>query len=266
MKRLEAANLVLPGIAHGFFGRDGGVSTGLYASLNCGPGSRDDRAALAENRARVAAALGGHARLTSLAQIHSPVVHIVGPDWDIAAHPQGDGMVTATSGIALGILTADCAPVLFADAQAGVIGAAHAGWKGALGSKEGGGVLEATLAAMQGLGASRGRIAAAIGPCISQRNYEVGWDFRDRFLQQGLKMRKFFVPSATQGHYRFDLEGYVAHRLALAGVESAERLGVCTYPAENGFFSFRRTTHAGEPDYGREISAILLTQPRPGKV
>jgi hypothetical protein len=257
MQRLEATNLAaLPGIAHGFFGRDGGVSTGLYASLNCGPGSRDDKAAVGENRARIAAALGPEARLTSLAQIHSPLVHVVGPDWDTATHPEGDGMVTATSGLALGILTADCAPVLFADAQAGVIGAAHAGWKGAIG-----GVLEATLTAMESLGASRARIAAAIGPCISQRNYEVGFDFRDRFLEQGgLRMRRFFVPSSTEGHYRFDLEGYVAHRLELAGVAAVERLGVCTYPPENGFFSFRRTTHAGEPDYGREISAILLSK------
>lgn len=256
MKRLEAPNLALPGITHGFFGRAGGVSTGLYASLNCGPGSRDDPAAVAENRARIAAALNPGTRLTSLAQIHSPFVHVVGPDWDVAAHPEGDGMATATPGIALGILTADCAPVLFADARAGVIGATHAGWKGALG-----GVLEATLAAMESLGAVRDRIAAAIGPCISQQNYEVGFDFRDRFLEQGgLRMRKFFVPSDKEGHYRFDLEGYVAHRLALAGLGAVERLGVCTYPAENGFFSFRRTTHAGEPDYGREISAILLSK------
>lgn len=255
MKRLEAPALAaLPGIAHGFFGREGGVSTGLYTSLNCGPGSRDDKASVAENRGRVAAALGA-GRLTSLAQIHSPLVHVVGPDWDAAAHPEGDGMVTAQTGTALGILTADCAPVLFADPQARVIGAAHAGWKGAIG-----GVLEATMAAMQSLGAEASRITAAIGPCISQAHYEVGFDFRDRFLEQGgLRMRKFFVPSGKEGHYRFDLEGYVVHRLAAMGLMSVTPLGVCTYPVENGFFSFRRTTHAGEPDYGREISAILLT-------
>ena len=256
MQRLEAPNLVLPGIAHGFFGRDGGISTGLYASLNCGPGSRDDKAAVTENRMRIAAALGQNASLTSLAQIHSPFVHIVGPDWDASLHPEGDGMATATPGIALGILTADCAPVLFADADARVIGAAHAGWKGAFG-----GVLEATVTAMESLGASRDRIAAATGPCISQPNYEVGFDFRDRFLEKGgLRMRKFFVPAAREGHYHFDLQGYVTTRLEALGLASVAALGICTYPVENGFFSFRRTTHAGEPDYGREISAILLSK------
>ncbi|MBV9549628.1 MAG: laccase domain-containing protein, partial [Alphaproteobacteria bacterium] len=212
MRRLEAAILAeLPEIAHGFFGRAGGVSAGLYASLNCGPGSGDNKAAVAENRARVAATLGA-TRLTSLAQIHSPIVHVAGPDWDASRHPEGDGLVTAVPGLALGILTADCAPVLLADAQAGVIGAAHAGWKGALGLKEGG-VLEATIAAMESLGAHRAHISAAIGPCISQQNYEVTFDFRDRFLEQGgLRMRTFFVPSGKEGHYRFDLEGYVAHR------------------------------------------------------
>jgi YfiH family protein len=163
-------------------------------------------------------------------------------------------MVTATPGLGLGILTADCAPVLFADPEARVIGAAHAGWKGAAG-----GVLEATLEAMEKLGALRSRIRATIGPCISQQNYEVGFDFRDRFLEQGLRMRRFFVPSDRPGHYRFDLPFYVAHRLTQAGTGTVETLAVCTYPAENGFFSFRRTTHAGEPDYGRQISAIVLT-------
>lgn len=256
MKRLEAHGLAaLPGIAHGFFGREGGVSTGLYASLNCGPGSRDDKAAVAENRARVAAALAPGARLVSLAQIHSPFVHVVGPDWDTTRHPEGDAMVTATPGLALGILTADCAPVLFADARARVIGAAHSGWKGAIG-----GVLEATVAAMEKLGADKSRIQAAIGPCISQANYEVGFDFRDRFLEQGgLRMRRFFVPSEKEGHYRFDLEGYAAHRLEKIGIAGIEKLGICTYPAQNGYFSYRRTTHRGEPDYGRQISAIVLT-------
>jgi YfiH family protein len=257
MNRLEAKTLsALPGIAHGFFGRDGGVSTGLYASLNCGPGSKDDRAAITENRRRTSEALAPDAMLASLAQIHSPIVHVVGKGWDAAQHPEGDGMATATPGIALGILTADCAPVLFADAEARVIGAAHAGWKGAIG-----GVLEATVDAMESLGASRVRIAAAIGPCISQANYEVGFDFRDRFLEQGgLRMRKFFVPSGQEGHYRFNLAAYVAARLAALGLAAVEPMGVCTYPAENGYFSFRRTTHRGEPDYGREVSAILLTE------
>jgi YfiH family protein len=249
MKRLQAANLA--GVAHGFFGREGGVSTGLYESLNCGPGSKDDPAAVTENRRRVADALGA-AELISLSQIHSPLVHTL--DQLPAQRLEGDAMVTATPGLALGILTADCAPVLLADANAKVIGAAHAGWKGALG-----GVLEATVQAMEKLGADKSRIAAAIGPCISQANYEVSWEFRDKFLELGLRNRKFFVLSpGKEGHYRFDLEDYAAHRLTGMGIASVEKMGVCTYPAENGFFSFRRTTHAGEPDYGRQVSAILL--------
>jgi YfiH family protein len=260
VKQIEAQNLKAAGIVHGFFGREGGVSEGIYASLNCGPGSRDDPAAVVENRTRVQTMLGGES-LLSLSQVHSAVVHTM-PMWDArpappregAARFEGDGMVTATPGLALGILTADCAPVLFADRKARVIGAAHAGWKGAHA-----GVLEATLDAMEKLGAARAGISAAIGPCISQQNYEVGFDFRDRFLEQGLRMRKFFAPSDKEGHYRFDLEGYVAHRLLAAGTGSVEKLGVCTYPPEKGFFSFRRATHAGEPDYGRQISAIVLT-------
>jgi len=192
------------------------------------------------------------ARLISLSQIHSAVVHTL-PAWE--ERPEGDAMVTATPGLALGILTADCAPVLLADPKARVIGAAHAGWKGALA-----GVLEAALEAMEKLGASRDRIDAAIGPCISQDNYEVGDDFRARFLEQGAKHRRFFVPSDREGHHRFDLPGFAAYRLTAAGVGSVERLGICTYPPENGFFSFRRTTHAKEPDYGRQISAIVLTE------
>jgi len=256
MKRLTAEGLNAPGIAHGFFGREGGVSIGLYESLNCGPGSSDDAKAVAENRHRIVTTLapdmGDGARLVSLSQIHSAIVHTL-PAWE--ERREGDAMVTATPGLALGILTADCAPVLLADPKAKVIGAAHAGWKGALG-----GVLEATLDAMEKLGALRDRINAAIGPCISQPNYEVGWEFRDRFLEQGLRQRRFFIPSDKEGHYRFDLAGYAAHRLTAAGVGSVEMLGVCTYPPENGFYSFRRTTHAGEPDYGRQISAIVLTE------
>ncbi|HYS46498.1 MAG TPA: peptidoglycan editing factor PgeF [Rhizomicrobium sp.] len=256
MKRLTSPGLSAPGIAHGFFGREDGVSTGLYESLNCGPGSSDDPKAVAENRRLVVGALVPEARdavrLVSLSQIHSDIVHTL-PAWE--ERPEGDAMVTATQGLALGILTADCAPVLLADPKARVIGAAHAGWKGALG-----GVLEATLEAMEKLGALRDRIEAAIGPCISQNNYEVGWEFRDRFLEQGLKHRRFFIPSDKEGHYRFNLAGYAAHRLTTAGVGSVAMLGVCTYPPENGFFSFRRTTHAGEPDYGRQISAIVLTE------
>ena len=258
LTRLEADSLKTPGIAHGFFGISGGVSDGIYASLKCGPGSKDNPQSVAENRRRVAQALGADVRLVSLSQVHSSTVHTLsagGPPEDVR---DGDGMVTATRGLALGILTADCAPVLLADAGAGVIGAAHAGWKGAVGTTEGGGILEATLDAMEKLGAQRARVTAAIGPCISQSNYEVGWEMRDKVLEGGLRMRKFFVPSGREGHYRFDLEDYVAHRLAAAGAGRVEKLGVCTYPEDSGFFSFRRTTHAGAPDYGRQISAIAL--------
>jgi YfiH family protein len=259
MKRLAASALDIPGIAHGFFGRDGGVSAGLYQSLNCGPGSRDEPQAVAENRRRVAEALAPGTRLVSLSQIHSAIVHTLSePPPEGAPRLEGDGMVTAIPGLALGILTADCAPVLLADPETKVIGAAHAGWKGALG-RDGRGVVEAVLEAMEKLGASRNRVRAAIGPCICQDNYEVGWDFRDRFLELGLKQRRYFTPSHRAGHYRFDLEGYVAERLTMAGAASVERLGMCTYPPDNGFFSFRRTTHAGQPDYGRQISAIVLT-------
>jgi YfiH family protein len=253
MKRLTIEKLNAPGFSHGFFGRQGGVSAGLYESLNCGPGSKDAPEAVAENRRLVSAALGPQTALISLSQIHSPIVHTL--TQAPAQRPEGDAMVTAVPGLALGILTADCAPVLLADRSAKVIGAAHAGWKGALS-----GVLEAVLEAMEKLGATRSRVAAAIGPCISQDNYEVNWEFRDRFLELGLRHRRFFVPSGRHGHYRFDLPAYAVHRLTTAGVTQVESMGICTYPPENGFFSFRRTTHAGEPDYGREISAILLTK------
>lgn len=255
MKAFKSDALDLPGIEHGFFGRQGGVSEGLYAGLNCGPGSRDDQDAVIQNRGLAAQALGTD-HLVSLSQVHSDIVHTIGADWDFAVRPEGDAMVTARPGVALGILTADCAPVLLADAKARVVGAAHAGWKGALG-----GVLEAAITAMEALGAQRADIAAAIGPCISQSNYEVGWEMRDKFLEQGgLRARKFFLPSDKEGHYRFDLQGYAAHRLEQAGIGRIAGLGLCTYPPENGFFSFRRATHQGESDYGREISAILLAQ------
>jgi polyphenol oxidase len=250
MQMHRAAELQnLPGIAHGFFGREGGVSTGVYASLNCGPGSRDDPDSVAANRARVVQALAPGAKLVSLAQIHSAIVHVVDHDWNFDLRRDGDGMVTARPGVMLGILTADCTPVLFADAQAGVIGAAHAGWKGALA-----GVLENTVAAMVTLGAKPARIRAAIGPAISQANYEVGADMMARFdAADG----KFFIASDRPDHCRFDLPGYARMRLERAGVGQVGDLGLCTYPPDNGFFSYRRTTHLGEVDYGREISAIV---------
>jgi YfiH family protein len=259
---LRAASLEsIPGIAHGFFGRAGGVSQGIYDSLNCGPGSDDARANFLENRRRVSAAMGG-AALVTVGQVHSPDVLTVTQPWEIGRAqaedmltvPLGDAMVTAMPGIALGILTADCAPVLFADGDAKVIGAAHAGWKGALT-----GVLEGTLAAMEKLGAKRARIAAAIGPCIGQANYEVGPEFRARFVNADASNARYFVPGERAGHHRFDLESFVADRLAEAGVDRIARLGLCTYAHAADFFSFRRATHRGEKDYGREISVIALT-------
>ncbi len=262
MLHLRADNLVkLQGIVHGFFGRSGGVSTGIFESLNCGPGSADDRANVIENRRRVCEALGGDVQLVTAGQIHETGVITVTKPWpigktpseDVRLIPLGDAMVTKTPGIALGILTADCAPVLLADAAAGVIGAAHAGWRGAIS-----GVLEAALAGMDALGASRSRVVAAIGPCISQKNYEVGPELRARFVAEDAAHARYFLPSNRAEHYRFDLESYVADRLARAGVSDVARLAACTYDRESDFFSFRRNTHLAEKEYGREISAILL--------
>jgi YfiH family protein len=242
-------------IAHGFFGRQGGVSQGLYASLNCGPGSNDERANVIENRRRVLERLAGSdaAKLVTLYQIHSPHAMIVTAPWELGEQPHADAMATNVPGIALGILTADCAPVLLADNEAKIIGAAHAGWKGAAG-----GVIANAVKAMEDLGASRARIRAAIGPAISQKNYEVGPEFRTRFLEMDSAHTRFFEPGARPDHWQFDLEGFVADRLAAAEVGSVERLATCTYADGDAFFSFRRTTHRGEPDYGRDISAIML--------
>jgi len=250
---LRGPNLSLPGLAHGFFGRTGGVSTGIFESLNCGPGSGGDLEKVAENRRRVSAVLGGGA-LVTLHQIHSPNAVTVAQTWDMGKGPQADAMVTAQPNIALGILTADCAPILFADAEARVIGAAHAGWKGAIS-----GVIESAIDAMEKLGAGRARIRAAIGPCISQANYEVGPEFRERFVSADAANARFFVGADTQDHFRFDLEGFAAARLAAAGVRDVASLSACTYAREADFFSFRRATHRKESAYGRQISAIMLT-------
>jgi hypothetical protein len=248
---LKSDSLAAPTISHGFFGRTGGVSSGIYASLNCGPGSNDDATHVEENRRRVRAALRTDT-LNTLYQIHSPTAVTVTAPWQTP--PQADAMVTKTPGIALGILSADCAPVLFADAEAGVIGTAHAGWKGALA-----GVTDSALAAMEALGARRTRIAAAIGPCISQANYEVGEEFRARFVAADKSNAQFFGKADRPLHHQFDLEAYVAFRLSSAGLANVSRLSACTYAREADFFSFRRATHRGEADYGREISAIVLT-------
>lgn len=239
-------------ITHGFFTREGGVSGGIYASLNCGPGSHDDRAAIAKNRNRVQVALGSHA-LLSLYQVHSPTVVTVSAPWTPAGAPKADAMVTAAPGLALGILTADCAPVLLADTARGVIGAAHAGWKGALG-----GVCRNVVDAMCSIGARRENISAVVGPCIGQPSYEVGPELRAAFMVQSPDYSRFFRPSTRDGFYMFDLEGFVVSRLEAAGVGKVEALHRDTYADDALFFSYRRTTHRREPDYGRQISAIML--------
>jgi YfiH family protein len=242
-------------ISHGFFGRRGGVSEGIYASLNCGPGSNDRRTNVIENRDRVLARLanGEATSLVTLYQIHSAQAVIVEKPWDIGQAPQADAMVTDIPGIALGILTADCAPVLLVDNKARVIGAAHAGWKGAVG-----GVIASVVDTMESLGARRDRISAAIGPAIGQDNYEVGPEFRTRFVEIDSANARYFSSSPKPEHFQFDLEAYVARRLADSGVGNVESLSTCTYARAEDFFSFRRTTHRGEVDYGRDISAILL--------
>lgn len=239
-------------IAHGFFGRAGGVSEGLYSGLNVGLGSQDSPASIHENRARVAGWFDRPAEdLATLFQIHSPDVVSIDRR-NAAERPKADGQVTATPGVVLGILTADCGPVLFADPEAGVIGAAHAGWKGAFD-----GVLENTIGAMIALGARRERIKASLGPSISQRSYEVGPEFVERFVARDLQWERFFAPSQKHGHSMFDLPGLTISRLRAAGVE-AENLDICTYADETTYFSYRRTTHRQEPDYGRQISAIMI--------
>jgi YfiH family protein len=247
----------LPGIAHGFFTREGGVSEGLYASLNVGLGSSDTRDAVIENRARVARALGvaDHA-LAMPYQIHSPDVVVVDEPWPHGEGPRADAVVTGKPGVAVGVATADCGPILFADTQGRAVGAAHAGWKGAFG-----GVIEATIAAMEGLGAVRGDIVAVLGPTISAEAYEVGPEFVERFLVENAGHARFFRPSGKPGHAMFDLPAFIVMRLEAAGVGRAENLALCTYADEARFFSYRRTTHRAEPDYGRLVSAIALVAP-----
>ena len=252
---LSAGALRATGVSHGFFTRRGGVSAGVYASLNGGVGSRDASEAVAENRARMAAALGvAPERLAVPYQVHSPDAVAISEHWAPDARPRCDGIVTKTPGLALGVTGADCGMILFADAQARVVGAAHAGWKGALT-----GVIEATVAAMERLGARRDAIAAALGPCIAQGSYEVGPEFAAAFAKTGEDARRFFVASHRAGHSMFDLNGYIADRAARAGVGRFEDLRLDTYPDEDRFFSYRRTTHRKEPDYGRLVAAIVLT-------
>lgn len=244
----------LKGVRHAFFTRRGGVSGGVYASLNGGLGSADLRVHVLENRRRMAAALEvAPDRLLTVHQVHSADVVTVDGPWGAEGPPRADGLVTRMRGLALAAAAADCGPVLFADAQAGVIGAAHAGWKGALG-----GVLEATIATMEREGAARGRIVAVLGPTISRAAYEVGPEFVARFSAADAGYDRFFAPSTTADHAMFDLPGFILARLEQAGVAVAADLGRCTYGDEASFFSYRRTTHRAEPDYGRHLHAIAL--------
>lgn len=250
-----ATAAALAGTRHGFCGRAGGVSTGIYASLNAGLSSGDDIAAAVENRRRAAEAVAPGAALVTVHQIHSATVVVADPAGSDRGterfdRPRADGIVTAAAGIVLGVLAADCAPVLFADVAAGVVGAAHAGWKGALY-----GVLPATIAAMEALGARRDHIAAAIGPCIAQASYEVRDDYMAPFVAADPGFARFFR-AGRAGHRHFDLEGFVAARLAAAGVTRVECLGRDTYTGD--WFSYRRAVHAAEPDYGRNLSLIAL--------
>lgn len=247
---------MLDNIPHGFFGRRGGQSGGIYGSLNVGIGSDDEAEAVRKNRDIAVNAILPGAKLQSLYQIHSnKTVTLTGP-MDLENRPQADAMVTDQPGLLLGILTADCVPVLFADTKAGVVGAAHSGWKGAIS-----GVTDNTIAAMETLGADRDNITAAIGPCIAQKSYEVDEGFFRNFVDAAAANEAFFVDGAHKDgkqHYQFDIEGYVAARLASAGVKRAECLGEDTYSQADRFFSYRRTCHKGEPDYGRQISVIGL--------
>jgi YfiH family protein len=237
---------------HGFLGRRGGVSTGELAGLNVGYGSKDDREAIAGNRRLAVAALLPEAELATVHQIHSAEALHVQRAWPQDQRPRADAMVTDTPNLLLGILTADCAPVLFADHRAVVVGAAHAGWRGALA-----GVTDATIAAMERLGARRENIHAAVGPCIGQPSYEVDEAFRARFLDHDPDNARFFVPGEA-GKPHFDLEAYVVHRLLAVGIDEVEALNLDTYSDADRFYSYRRSTHRGEADYGRQLSAIAI--------
>jgi hypothetical protein len=244
----------LPGIRHGFFTRAGGVSEGIYAQLNCGPGSSDAAASIAANRARVAAHLGSrHTDVVTLYQVHSATALAVTTPIAAADRPKADAVVTKTPGLAIGVLTADCAPVLFADADAGVVGAAHAGWRGAVS-----GVIEATIVEMERLGATRARIRAACGPAINQAAYEVGPEFEAELVQSCADNKQFFSRSDASARPHFDLPGYVESRLKAAGIGQIERQSRCTYANESNFFSYRRSQHLNQTDYGRQISAIVV--------
>ncbi|MDC0033211.1 peptidoglycan editing factor PgeF [Alphaproteobacteria bacterium] len=253
---IEAPALrAVPGIRHGFFTREGGVSTGLYHSLNCGFGSDDDPINVTENRRRVCDAFDvpGEALITSY-QVHGAKVFIVKQAGSCDFPPKADGLATSVPGIALGILSADCAPVLFADSEAGVIGACHAGWRGALD-----GIIDATLVSMERLGAQRSQICAAIGPCIAQMSYQVGPEFRKQFIAADDSNERLFDDD-DEGRYLFDLPGFVINCLAHAGIADGSWVGLDNFTEDQQLFSYRRSTHRGEADFGRGLSAIMLAE------
>jgi purine-nucleoside/S-methyl-5'-thioadenosine phosphorylase / adenosine deaminase len=243
----------VPGLRHGFFSREGGVSGGIYAGLNGGIGSRDDQDHVAENRRRMAAAMGVQpSHFLTAYQIHSPDVAVAETPWDAASRPRVDAIVTRVEGLAIGVTAADCGPVLLVDPLARVIGAAHAGWKGALS-----GVLESTIDAMEKLGAGRADMVAAIGPLIRKPSYEVGQEFVERFLESDAENARFFIASSRSGHAMFDLGGFIRMRLEHAGIALIDDIGIDTY-ADERFYSYRRSVHRGEPDFGRHVHAIAL--------
>ena len=243
----------VPGLRHAFFSRNGGVSGGIYNGLNGGIGSNDDPASVAENRRRMAEQMGVTAdHFLTLFQVHSPDVVVTSAPWATSARPRADAIVTRSEGLAIGVTAADCGPILFVDPNARVIGAAHAGWKGALT-----GIVESTVEAMEKLGAERADIVAVIGPLIRQPSYEVGNEFLERFVDADAENALFFIPAARAGHAMFDLAGFIRRRLENAGVSMIDDIGVDTYSDER-FFSYRRSVHRKEPDYGRHVHAIVL--------
>ena len=252
---IEASGLsAITAISHGFFTREGGVSEGIYGSLNTGYGSADDAACVKENRRRIAARLGvADDRLLTIHQWHSPDAVVADKPWNVRKPPEGDAVVTDRPGLAVAVNTADCTPVLFSSGDGRVVGAAHAGWKGAIG-----GVLRSTVARMKELGATD--VHAAVGPTISQLNYEVGPEYRAKFVERDAGWERFFIPSERPEHFMFDLPGFVRARLNELELASVEDTALCTYADEQRFFSYRRTVHRGEQDYGRQLSAICIRE------
>jgi hypothetical protein len=247
----------IPGLSHAFFTREGGVSGGIYESLNAGLGSQDDPASIAENRRRMAAQIGvSPQHVLGVHQTHSSDVVVAERPWPSTSRPRADAIVTRTEGLAIGVTAADCGPILLVDPTARVIGAVHAGWKGALS-----GVAESTVEAMEKLGAERNAIVAAIGPLIRQHSYEVGGEFVERFVEHDAENALFFLPSVRDGHAMFDLAGFIRRRLENAGVLMIDDIGLDTYSDER-FFSYRRSVHRHEPDYGRHVHAIMLESDR----